>query len=72
MQMGVALAINTDAHEKTAFSQRKYGIAVARRAGCSTRHVVNTMGLETFTNYLSTPKPERTNIYDSYILDTNS
>jgi len=72
MQMGVPLAINTDAHAKTAFPQRKYGIAVARRAGCSTRHVVNTMGLETFTSYLSAPKSERTNIYDSYILDTNS
>ena len=64
--MGVPLVVNTDAHDKLGFLQRKYGIAVARRAGCLTSDVVNTMGLDRFANYISCPKPDRDAIFSSH------
>ena len=71
-QMGVPLVVNTDSHDKSGFLQRKYGIAVARRAGCLPTNVVNTMGVDRFSNYLSSPKRERDVIFSSYIGDWNS
>ena len=71
-QMGVPLVVNTDSHDKSGFLQRKYGIAVARRAGCLTRHVVNTMGLDMFAKYISCPKLDRDAIFSSYTADGNS
>ncbi len=71
-EMGVPLVVNTDSHDKLGFLQRKYGIAVARRAGCMTKHVVNTMGLDRFTDYISCPKPDRDAIFGSYIVGPNS
>ncbi len=71
-QMGVPLVVNTDSHDKSGFLQRKYGIAVARRAGCLARHVVNTMGLDMFAKYISCPKLDRDAIFSSYTVDGNS
>ena len=71
-QMGVPLVVNTDSHDKSGFLQRKYGIAVARRAGCLPTHVVNTMGVDRFSNYVSSPKPDRDIIFSSYTQDWNS
>lgn len=71
-QMGVPLVVNTDSHDRLGFLQRKYGIAVARRAGCLTNHVVNTMSLDRFTSYISCPKPDRDAIFVSYAMARNN
>jgi DNA polymerase (family 10) len=44
--MGVRLAINTDAHEISQMNVMRYGILVARRAWLEKKDVLNTMNLE--------------------------
>ena len=44
--MGVRLAINTDAHQAGQLKVMKYGIRVARRAWLEKKDVLNTFGLQ--------------------------
>jgi len=46
-ELGVRIAINTDAHDTTALSYTRYGIDVARRGLLSAGDVVNTQDLPT-------------------------
>jgi DNA polymerase (family 10) len=39
---GVPIVINTDAHKPTDFDYRRYGVATARRAWLTKRHIANT------------------------------
>ena len=64
-ELGVPLAINTDSHHFTSLSQRRFGVAIARRAWCESRHVLNTLPLARFLAYIRTPKPHRLEIFDS-------
>ena len=64
-ELGVPLAINTDSHHFTSLSQRRFGVAIARRAWCESRHVLNTLPLAQFLAYIRTPKPHRLEIFDS-------
>ena len=64
-ELGVPLAINTDSHHLTSLSQRRFGVAIARRAWCESRHVLNTLPLARFLAYIRTPKPHRLEIFDS-------
>ncbi|MGC8786042.1 MAG: DNA polymerase/3'-5' exonuclease PolX [Anaerolineae bacterium] len=45
IQLGVQLAINTDAHSVNGLEAMEYGVAVARRGWAEARHVVNTLPL---------------------------
>jgi DNA polymerase (family X) len=45
-QMGILLAINTDAHNCDALGYMRYGLSVARRAGVSNAGVINTFGVD--------------------------
>ncbi|MBA7713129.1 DNA polymerase/3'-5' exonuclease PolX [subsurface metagenome] len=45
-ELGIKLAIETDAHSVAHFSFMRFGVAVARRAWCEPQHVLNTLGLE--------------------------
>jgi DNA polymerase (family 10) len=43
--MGVRLAINTDAHQSGQLNVMKYGLRIARRAWLEKKDVLNTLGL---------------------------
>ena len=58
-ELGVPLAINTDSHHFTSLDQRRFGVAIARRAWCESRHILNTLPLDQFLAYIRTPKPHR-------------
>ncbi len=45
-EMGVKLAIGTDAHSVTHLGFMRFGVSVARRAWCESLHILNTSPLE--------------------------
>jgi DNA polymerase (family 10) len=45
-ELGVKLAIGTDAHSVAHLGLMRFGIGVARRAWCEPQHIVNTLPLE--------------------------
>ena len=45
-ELGIKLAIETDAHSVAHFSFMRFGVGVARRAWCEPQHVLNTLNLE--------------------------
>ena len=64
-ELGVPLVISTDSHHHAQLVQRRFGVAVARRAWCEPRHIVNTMPLDQFLTFIRTPKPARTRVFDA-------
>ena len=50
--MGVLLAINTDAHRVAHLDLMDYGITIARRGWVEARHVVNTWSFERFSVWM--------------------
>ena len=65
-ELGVPLVINTDAHTTETLDNIRYGIGVARRGWCESKHILNTLSLDDFLDYLSTEKPQRTVRFASY------
>ncbi len=59
-ELGVPLVIDSDAHMVDTLANQRYGVAVARRAWCEARHIVNTLSSAEFTEFLSLGKPRRT------------
>ena len=66
-ELGVPLVINTDSHHHSELSGGRFGVAVARRAWCEPRHILNTMHVTDFLRYIQTPKPERKLIFDAVV-----
>ena len=66
-ELGVPLVISTDSHHHSHLSGGRFGVAVARRAWCEPRHVLNTMPLEQFLRFIQTPKPERMAIFGAAV-----
>ncbi|HEU0021325.1 MAG TPA: PHP domain-containing protein, partial [Dehalococcoidia bacterium] len=64
-ELGVPLVINTDSHHHSSLSQRRFGVAVARRAWCEASHILNTMAREQFLAYVRTAKPDRIKLFDA-------
>ena len=64
-ELEVPLVINTDSHHHADLGQRRFGVAVARRAWCEPRHILNTMPLDQFLTFIHTPKPARTKVFDA-------
>ena len=64
-EMGVPLVISTDSHHHTQLQHRRFGTAVARRAWCEPRHILNTLPREQFLSFIRTPKPERIRVFDA-------
>lgn len=52
-ELGVKLAINTDAHRVAHLDLMGYGVTNARRGWVEARHVVNTWSLERFNRWLA-------------------
>jgi len=53
LQLGVRLAINSDAHDVRDFDHLFFGVATARRGWATAEDVVNTWDLEKFTSWLA-------------------
>ena len=70
-ELGVPLVVSTDSHHFADLSQRRYGIAVARRAWCEPKHLINTMPLDQFFAYITTPKPERMRVFEAALTEGN-
>ena len=51
-ESGVKLSINTDAHSPEEFESMRWGIAVARRAGCAPEDVINCMSAKALRKML--------------------
>lgn len=66
-ELGVPLVISTDSHRRSGLAQRRFGVAIARRAWCESRHILNTMPREEFLHYLRTPKGGRIALFDRRI-----
>ena len=63
-ELGVPLVISTDSHRHSSLGQRRFGVAIARRAWCESRHILNTMPREEFLNFIHTPKAGRIGLFD--------
>lgn len=64
-ELGVPLVINSDSHHHTHLAKMRFGAAVARRAWCEPRHILNTLPREQFLAFIRTPKPDRTKVFDA-------
>ena len=64
-ELGVPLVISTDSHHHSQLSGGRFGVAVARRAWCEPRHILNTMPADQFLSFITTPKPGRISVFDS-------
>jgi DNA polymerase (family 10) len=64
-ELNVALVISTDSHHHTSLGQRRFSVAVARRAWCEARHILNTMPREQFLQFIRAPKPERARLFEA-------
>ena len=64
-ELGVPLVISTDSHHWADLDQRRFGVAVARRAWCEPRHILNCWPRDQFLRYLAAAKPDRTNMFDA-------
>lgn len=58
-ELGVPLVIDSDAHDVESLDNQRYGVAVARRAWCEPKHILNTLPLDPFIEYLAADKPDR-------------
>jgi DNA polymerase (family 10) len=54
VELGVPIAINTDAHRPGEFDNRRYGVATAQRGWATAADVVNTWPLDKFLRFIET------------------
>ena len=66
-ELGVPLVISTDSHHHSNLSGGRFGVAVARRAWCEPHHILNTMPREEFLRFITTPKPQRIEVFDDFV-----
>jgi len=52
-ELGVKLAVGTDAHSVAHLGFMRFGVGVARRAWCEPQHILNTLSLEQVLGFLS-------------------
>jgi DNA polymerase (family 10) len=57
IQLGVGLAINSDAHSTDGLDAMAYGVAAARRGWAEARHIVNTFPLSKLLSRLAQKEP---------------
>jgi DNA polymerase (family 10) len=62
-ELGVPLVISTDAHTTEGLDNTRYGVGIARRGWCEARHILNTLALEEFLEFLELDKSERTEAF---------
>ncbi|MGD2147236.1 MAG: DNA polymerase/3'-5' exonuclease PolX [Anaerolineae bacterium] len=57
IQLGVTLAINSDAHDARAFDMLRFGVATARRGWASPEHVLNARSVDDVLRWASRTRP---------------
>ena len=65
-ELGVPLVISTDSHHHSSIANRRFGVAVARRAWCEPKHILNTLPRDQFLRFIRTPKPERIKVFQEF------
>jgi len=70
-ELGVPVVINTDSHHHSELSAGRFGIAVARRAWCEPRHILNALPLDDFLRFIRAPKPDRLKVFDEIAATRN-
>ena len=70
-ELGVPLVISTDSHHHSELSGGRFGVAVARRAWCEPRHILNALPLDDFLRYIRTPKPDRLRVFNASAAASN-
>ena len=58
-ELGAMLVISSDAHSVGMLDNQPCGVAVARRAWCESRHILNTMTAAEFGSFLGLAKADR-------------
>ena len=66
-ELGAPLVINTDSHHIGGLSNQRFGVAVARRAGCGPEHILNAYPTADFLSWLRTPKDRRAARFDEMV-----
>ena len=66
-ELGVPLVINTDSHHTDGLVNRRFGVAVARRAWCGAEHILNTYPAGEFLSWLRSPKAGRPARFDGMV-----
>ena len=66
IELGVIMAIDSDAHTVARLDNQKYGVAIARRAWCEAHHIVNTLPTKAFMDFLSVDKSRRREALQAY------
>ena len=64
-ELGVPMVISTDSHHHSGLTNRRFGVAVARRAWCEPGHILNSLPRDRFLSYIQTPKPERLGVFEA-------
>lgn len=65
-ELGVILVINTDAHTVESLDNTRYGVAVAQRGWCEAKHILNSMPVKDFLDFLKLDKSKRTKAFAEY------
>lgn len=65
-ELGAPMVISTDSHTVEAMENMRFGVAVARRAWCEPRHIINTMPASEFLAWLKLDKPQRARAFAAY------
>ncbi len=65
-ELGVLLAIDSDAHTVERLGNQRYGVGIARRGRCEAHHIVNTLPTEAFLDFLSIEKSRRREALQAY------
>ena len=55
-EMGIKIAIDTDAHSTEALSDMRYGVWVARRGWLAAENIINTFSLDKLLKFLKVMK----------------
>ena len=66
-ELGVVLAIDSDAHRVETLGNQRYGVGVARRGWCEPRHILNTLPLADFMSFLRMDKSERSVLVAAHV-----
>ena len=66
MELGVIMAIDSDANTVARLDNQKYGVAIARRAWSEAHHIVNTLPTKAFMDFLSVDKSRRREALQAY------
>ena len=66
IDLGVVMAIDSDAHTVAGLDNQRYCVGIVRRAWCQAHHIVNTLPTDAFMDFLSVEKSRRPETLQAY------